>query len=297
MSTFTQLIDSTLLYLAGFTTQQDQSTHITGQINSSVTTMTVADPTAISKGIVEIDSELLWVDSVNSTTGVTTIAPYGRGFRGTTAASHAANARVVTAPLFPRTLVQRAINESIQAVYPDLFAVASTVLTYSPAVTTYELPSGAKQVLAASWQTVGPTKEWIPLRRWRVDQNAATTAFTSGASLSVYDTVVPGKPIKVVYTKQPTVLANDNDEFATVTGLPSSCEDVIRLGAAYRLVPFLDTPHLQGASAEADFSSNMRPVGGSSQLGRYFLQMYQVRLSEEVDRLQNLYPVRSHYTR
>jgi hypothetical protein len=121
--------------------------------------------------------------------------------------------------------------------------------------------------------------------------------FTSGVTISVYDMVVPGRPIRVVFSKQPTTMTNDSDDYVTVTGLPASSEDVIRLGAAYRLVPFFDTPHLSGMSAEADFSSNMRPVGGSSQLGRYMLQMYQMRLQEEVKRLQELYPIRSHYTR
>lgn len=103
--------------------------------------------------------------------------------------------------------------------------------------------------------------------------------------------------MKVVYTKSPSVLSAAGDDFVTTTGLPASCEDVVRIGAAYRLVPFFDAGHLSGMSAEADFSANMRPVGGSSTLGRYLLQMYQVRLAEETKRLQVLYPNRSHYTR
>lgn len=297
MSTFSELVDSTLLYLSGFTTLQDQSTHITSSVDASATTLAVADASAISRGMVEIDSELLWVDSVDSANNLVTVAPYGRGYRGTTAASHSANARLVTSPLFPRSLVKQVLNESIRAVYPDLFAVGELTVTYSPAVNTYELPAGAQQLLQASWQTIGPTKEWVPVRRWRVDRHAAPATWATGANVSIYDTIVPGRSVRIVYSKQPTVLANDSDDFVSVTGLPASTEDVVRLGAAYRLVPFFDAPHLSGQSAEADFSSNMRPVGGSSQLGRYMLQMYQVRLQEEVKRLQDLYPVRSHYTR
>ena len=297
MTTFAQMCDSTLLYLHGFTTMQDQTTYLTSAIDADDLTFTVHNAANISTGIVEIDSELLWVESVDSTSNTVTIAPYGRGFRGTTAASHGVHSRVVTSPLFPRTLVKQVINEAILSVYPELFGVAETNITYNPAVLTYALPSGAQQVLQVSWQSVGPTREWMPVRRWRLDRHAATTSFASGVALSVYDTIVPGRAIRVVYTKQPTLLSSDSDTFTTITGLPQSTEDVIRLGAAYRLVPFFDAPHLSGASAEADFSSNMRPVGGSSQLGRYLLQMYQLRLQEESRRLQELYPVRSHYTR
>lgn len=297
MTTFSQMCDNTLLYLHGFTTMQDQTTYLKSAIDADDLTFTVGNAANISTGTIEIGSELMWVDSVDAGSNTVTIAPYGRGFRGTTAVSHSLNERVVTSPLFPRTLVKQVLNETILAVYPQLFGVAETNITYNPAVLSYALPTGAQQVLQVSWQSVGPSKEWLPVRRWRVDRHASPSVFTSGVALSVYDTVVPGRTLRVVYTKQPTALTSDSDVFTTTTGLPASCEDVIRLGAAYRLVPFFDAPHLSGASAEADFSSNMRPVGGSSQLGRYLLQMYQLRLQEEERRLQELFPVRSHYTR
>jgi hypothetical protein len=152
-------------------------------------------------------------------------------------------------------------------------------------------------VLQVSWQSIGPSREWFPIRRWRVDKHANTTAFASGATLSLYERIVPGRTVQVVYTKQPSVLSAGSDDFTDVTGLPASSEDVIRLGAAYRMVPFFDSPHLSGMSAEADFAANQRPVGASAQLGRFLLQQYQVRLTEEARRLQSIYPVRSHYTR
>lgn len=297
MTTFDELCDYTLLYLHGFTTMQDQTTSLSNSITSSQLTFAVADTQSISNGIIEIGSELMWVDSVNTATSTVTVAPYGRGFRSTVATAHSAGDRVVTSPLFPRVLIQRAVNETIRSVYPDLFGIAETTLTFSPAITTYQLPAGAQQVLQVSWQSIGPSKEWVPVRRWRVDRHAAPAAFASGVSLSLYDMIVPGRPVRVVYSKVPTELSSSSDVYTTVTGLPASSEDVVRLGAAYRLVPFFDAPHLSGYSAEADFSSNMRPVGGASQLGRYLLQMYQLRLQEEAKRLQDLYPIRSHYTR
>jgi hypothetical protein len=256
----------------------------------------MADLTAVSRGVIEIGDELIRIDDVNQTGLVAVAPPYGRGYRGTTAATHATGSRVVTAPLFPRKLVKEALNQSIQSVYPMVYAVDSTTFTYSPAISTYALPAGAMNVMSVMWQTVGPSKEWLPVRRWRVDTSADATAFPTGATLSVYDGITPGRTIKVVYTKPPVTVASEASAFST-TGLPASCEDVVRLGAAWRLAPFLDAPHLSGNSAEADFSANMRPVGAAAQFSRVIQQQYQLRLLEESQRQQDQFPVRAHYTR
>ena len=69
MTTFNEMIDDTLLHLQGYTTQQDQVTHITSNVAVDALTIPVADVTAVSRGIIELGNELIWVDSVNYTTG------------------------------------------------------------------------------------------------------------------------------------------------------------------------------------------------------------------------------------
>lgn len=297
MSTFSQLTDQTLMQLYGYTTLQDQATYLSANLASGATTATVADVTAISRGIIEIDDEVIWVDDINSTTGVLTIPPYGRGYGGTTAVAHTSGSRVVSSPMFPRQMVKDALNDAIRAVYPDLYGIGQTTVTFQPAINTYALPSGALDVINVAWQTTGPSKEWMPVRRWRVDKQAATSAFSTGVTVSVYDMIVPGRSIKITYTKQPSALVNASDDFVTVTGLPASTEDVIRFGAQYRLVPFFDSARLSGQSAEADYSGQPRNQNNAASLSRFILQMYQVRLAEENRRLSALYPIRSHYSR
>jgi hypothetical protein len=247
--------------------------------------------------MVEVGDELIWVDSVNTTTGELVIPPYGRGYRGTTAAEHTIGERVVSSPMFPRNMVKKALNDAILAAYPDLFGLGTTTFMFNPAVTTYALPAGALDILAVSWQTTGPSREWMPIRRWRVDKMADTSAFSSGVTVSLYDAIVPGRTVKVTYTKQPSVLENASDDYVTVTGFPASSEDVIRLGAAYRLTPFFDSAKLTGQSAAADFNDRQGQSNTASTLSRFLLQMYQVRLAEEARKLQNVFPIRSHYTR
>lgn len=295
MSTFNQLADSVVLHLSGFTTLQEQASHLTATINASQTTATVYDASALSRGLIEIDDELLWVDNADSASNTLTIAPYGRGYRSTTAASHLINTRV-SVPFIPRILVKRAINEAILGSAPDLFAVASSTFTYVPGTYTYEIPAGVDAIVRVQWQDATTASEWIDLERWTVDTFANTSIFPSGKSITVKELIVPGRTVRVVYRTDPSVLVNATDDFATVTGLPSSCEDVIRLGAGYRLVTWLDVPHLSGSSAEADFSTNMRPATGAAQSARNMLQQYQLRLNAESQRLNDMYPVRVNYT-
>lgn len=295
MSTFNEVTENVLMYMYGFTTLQDQATYVTSSVSNSVLTFPVAEASTLSRGMVEIDDELVWVDSVDTVGLTATIPPYGRGYRGTTAASHASGTRIVSAPLFPRVVIKKAINEAIQAVFPDLYGVATTTFTYVPGTYTYALPAGAQSVIQVQWQDSSTATEWNRVRSWSLDGNADTTVFPSGVALTVGDMVVPGRTVRVVYTKIPTVLVNPSDDFATVTGLATSCEDLVRWGAAMRLLPFFDSPHLSGMSAEADFSANMRPVGGASNLSKYMLQNYQIRLREEAAKLAAQFPVRVHY--
>jgi len=297
MTTFKEMIDDTLMQLTGYSTFQDQATYLTSPITSTALSIPVADATAISRGLIEIGSELIQVDAVNNTTAVLTVPPYGRGYRSTTASAHDTGTRVVSSPMFPRHMVKKAINDAIKSVYPELFAVGSTTFSFQPSITSYNLPSGALDALQVTWQSTGPSKEWMPVRRYSVDKHAATAEFPNGVAINVYDGITPGRTIKVTFSKEPEPMVNETDVFGTVTGLPSSCEDLIRFGAAYRLVPFFDSARLSGQSAESDFGGANRQASGASQLSRFLLQMYQVRLAEETKGLQTLFPTRSHYTR
>jgi len=297
MTTFAQMIDDTLMQLTGFSTFQDQATYLTADIEADSLSMLVNDVTAVSRGLIEIGSELIQVDNVNTTAGALIIPPYGRGYRSTTATSHSIGERVVSSPMFPRSMVKKALNDAIKSVYPELFAVGSTTFSFQPSITAYNLPEGALDVLQIRWQSTGPSKEWMPVRRYDVDKHAAVSEFSNGVAVNVYDGITPGRSVKVTFTKEPEPLNDETDVFTTVTGLPSSCEDLIRFGAAYRLVPFFDSARLSGQSAESDFGGANRQPSGASQLSRFLLQMYQVRLAEETKGLQSLFPTRSHYTR
>lgn len=300
MATFSQMTDEVSRKLAGFTLRQDRQTHLTVAVNSSASSVTVDSANNVSTGVIQIDDELIYVDSYDRTTGVLTIPPYGRGYNGTTAAAHTVGARVIISPTFPSLDIKDAINETIQAVFPDLYATNVHTFSYSTAKSTYALPAEVETVLGVSFQTTGPSKEWLPVRGWRVDPMANTAAFGgSSNSISLYSGVEPGRTVQIFYTVAPTVLSNNSDVFETVSGLPASCKDVIVLGAAARLSAFVDPGRLTFGSAESDQQSQIagRSYGAGTNASKYLLALYDKRLSEESRKLTDRNPTRIHFTR
>ena len=295
MSTFVNLIDETNLALTGYTNRQDQATFLTADIGSTDTTFTVADGTVLTRGLVEIDDELIWVDSFDRTTNTATIPGYGRGFRDTTATTHSAGTRVTISPSFPRSVIRRNLNLAIDGVYPDLFGIYYTTFTWQAAVTTYQLPNEAIDILGCSWQTIGPSKEWLPVRHYRIDRMANPTTWGTGKTISIREGIIPGRTVMVTYTKKPSTLTYDSDDF-TMTGLSDSAREIIILGAAYRTAMYLDMGRVPAATAEADAQQGNDPIGSATNIGRMLQQMYNQRLLVEVRRLQVQYPPRTHYT-
>lgn len=296
MATLNDLVNETLQHLAGYSMRQDALTHITSSVTSTATSITVANAESVGKGPIEIDDELIWVDNFNRTTGTLTIPPYGRGYLNTNASAHDANTMVTINPTFPRHMIRKAINDTILAVGSSLFGTNTYTFTYSPAVTTYSLPDETDGILSVSFQAIGPTKEWVPVRGWRLDKMANPSALNSTKSITLLSLVDPGVTVQVVYTFDPEPLESGSDDFGSVTGLPDSCKDVIVLGAVYRLLSFVDPGRLTYVTPEADVQGGRVQFGSGTNVARYVFALFQQRLQEETARLHGKYPVRVHYT-
>jgi len=307
MATLTDMINEVSMNLAGYTLTQDRSTYLKTAVTS--TTSSSASPTSLSlgstdnvgKGIVEIDEELMWIDTYDRVGNTATVAPYGRGYLGTTAATHALDAKVTISPTFPRFTIKRAINDTINALGSSIFAADTTTITSNAAVAAFRLPTtgdslNIRNILSVAYQSIGASKEWIPIRSWRLDNNANTTAFTSGQTISIYDVVPSGRTIQIVYSKDPSVFTTNADEFSTQTGLPDSCKDLTILGATYRLLSNLDPARAAMVSPQADEVDNKRPYGSSQSLTKQVYALYSQRLAEEIKKQQDKYPIRVHYS-
>jgi hypothetical protein len=301
VATLSNLIDEVKANLQGYTLNQDRLTYVAnaGGISGTEIAIKVGSQDNLAKGVVEIDDELIYVDSFDKTTNTLNVirAGFGRGFQGTDAATHAEYAPVILSPTFPRISIKRAINDTIGSLYPKLWGTASTTFTFNGVINTYQLPAEAEEVISLAWESLGSSKEWYPVKRWRPDSMANTGAFTSGNTVTVYDAITPGRTVQVFYTKEPSLLVNNSDDFTTVTGLTESCRDVVALGAAYRLLSYLDPGRINLASAEADTADSKLPSTAGTSASRYIFALYQQRLNEEAGKLQGKYPTKIRYNR
>ena len=200
MATFGSMTDEVVRKLAGFTLRQDRQTHLTAALNATAVTITVASANNISSGIIQIDDELIYVDSYDRNSGVLSIPPYGRGYNGTSAATHQSGARVIVSPTFPSVDVKDAINETLLATFPDLYTTGTHTFSFSPAKSTYALPEEVETVLGVAYETTGPSKEWLPVRGYRIDPMANVDAFNSKNSITLLSGVESGRTVQVFYT-------------------------------------------------------------------------------------------------
>lgn len=299
MATFGSMTDEVARKLAGFTLRQDRQTHLTVALNATATTINVASAQNISSGVIQIDDELIYVDSYDRIDNTLSIPPYGRGYNGTSASSHQTGARVIVSPTFPSVDIKDAINETLLATFPDLYTTGTHTFLFSPAQSTYPLPDEVETVLGLSYETTGPSKEWLPIRGWRVDPMANTDSFNSRNSISLYSGVESGRTVQVSYSAAPSVMDSNDDDFEIVTGLPTSCKDVIVLGATARLASYIDPGRLTFGSAESDQQSQIagRSYGAGTNASKYLLALYDKRLSEEARKLNDRNPIRIHFTR
>ncbi len=286
MATLNQLTEQTLGEINGYVRNQESLTYATNVVDSDDLSITVDDASSISKGIIEIDDELIYVKKSIAASGTlqvlgTAANQVGRGWRATTATSHVSGSVVRNNPLFPRTQVKRAILETIKGMtFP---VISNETFTFNGSDYSYVMPDSLVDITGVSWELPDSTGVWALIKRWRLDTNYLNGAAT-GQALILNEAPMPGQTVRVQYTKYPTTIT-DNQEL-TVSGLPSSCEDVVRLGAMYRLLSTVDPGKVIATSVSADALDQPVSAGASTNTAKYIFQLYTVRLAEEISKQQ-----------
>lgn len=300
-ATFNDIVQRVRQQLLGFTRDQASISYLVQPMTStdmsfSVDTSTV---TNLSRGITEIDDELMLVKSYDKNSGIVTLfgnSVTGRGVEATTAASHLSGAIVTADPRYPKQRIKEAINDSINGVYPDLWTFGEYEFNYTAARYEYPIPAEAEGVYKVVINTIGPSGVWFPLTSWRFNAMASTgsqvkpTPPPTGKSIQLMrDAIVPGRAVRVSYTKKPNILVNGTDDFEAVTGFPERYIDLITYGACWRMLPSYEAGRLQQQSIESTERAPLVPTGAASGASQYFLGLYQRRLNEEQDRLLQLF--------
>lgn len=285
MSTFGQLTDQVLQNLQGDSLDQNEQTFLTSPIGPTDTTIPVDEVTLLSQGLCEVGDELLWVKQINTQTNMATVSDFGRGYRSTTAQSWPAGTPITNNPRYSRSRVKQTINTAVVNVYPDLYGIKTYEFPYVGARLAYELPEGLDQIHNMTWQSIGPSKVWIPITEYYYQPDANTTAFPSGKSVTISDSIIPGRTVRVTYITAPDPMEDDSDDFTITTGLAVTAEETIVYGACYRLVGFLEPPRLQTNSVESSQRGTLVPPGSGINAGQFFFNLYQIAMQQERERL------------
>jgi hypothetical protein len=77
MPTLNEMIDDVRGSLQGYTLRQDRITYVANPsgINTTDTEITVGSASNLAKGVIEIDDELIWIDSFDKANNVLNVIP------------------------------------------------------------------------------------------------------------------------------------------------------------------------------------------------------------------------------
>lgn len=291
MPEFRELVDEALSVLQGNTIDVPAMGTLVGPLTATSTEVGIdfggSPGAARPNGYIEIGHELLMVSTFNPQTGMATVPSWGRGAAGSKAVTHNAGDQVTVRPRYPRFRIARTINQVIDGLSPTLFAVKTLPPTVKDADhagdVAIPLPADAIRVLRVDVQAPGPFAERRVHRRWWIDTVA-------GQRVLVVRECGP-VAVDVTYAGTPARLSNVTDDFATVSGLPASCADLVVLGALARLVLAPDAAHLQVTDVQAaQRSEQVQPSSGTT-LARYYQALFTARLDSEQQRLQQTFPI------
>lgn len=293
MTTLEDLRQRVRSQLMGFTRDQQQVAVLAAPITSSDTSLTLDTNTArnISRGLVEIDDELILLQSLDLSTNVATIigGVNGRGREGSVAASHSANALVTMSPTVPRVRLTEAINQAIMAMYPKIPIFSTTEITKLAPVFEYAMPADCTEIWYIVSDTVGPSQVHYPSPRWRFNPKAPTSDFASGKSIQLLDFVTPGRAIRIVYTKAPVELVNATDTIAT-SGYDDRMSETIIWGALARLIPSFEAARLQQLAVEGTVRAALVPASAATKTAAYYEALFQQALDLERNRIMDETP-------
>lgn len=274
--------------ILGYSRDQQQITMLLDGVTPTDTALVLdtSTQTAVSRGLVEIDDELILIKSLDISTGTATVmgGVLGRGREGSSAASHAAGALVTMSPVMTREAITEAINDTVRAMYPSLPITKATEIIKLAPVFEYGLPAEAVGVHYITVQTIGPSKIWHPGPRWRYNPNSDTTSFPTGKSIQLMDDVVPGRAIRIIYMVEPGQLVNGTDDFHSITGYENTAQDIVIWGALARIIPSYETARLQAQSVEGTERDNLVPAQSALRTAAYYQSLYDAALARERNR-------------
>jgi hypothetical protein len=235
MTTAATVIDRTLRQLLSGTVEPRNK--LASTINSSATSITVTYPLEGLRAaqICEIDSELMYIWSVDSGTKTMVVE---RGFNGTTAAAHTANALIIVNPRFPRAQMLEAMNDEmsdLSSPLNGLFQIKTVDIDYNGSDVMINLAGITSIIDILTVSVRYMTDDYPVARKVRLVRDVPTDDFPSGYALRFDQGVFPGR-LRIVYKAAYSPVTTEATDVNTTCGIQDSVLDIVTLGTQIRLM-------------------------------------------------------------
>jgi hypothetical protein len=242
MSTLRQIVDQTRhdWLMQG---QREVIARLSGALSDTTgVIVTLSGQSPVAGMVLTIDSEDIYVIAASGAATTDAI----RGYNGTTAATHLNSALVTINQRFTDFRIIRAINDELRSFTAPpngLFRPRTVTLTPVAGQSGYDLGVSTDFLDVLSVQvrdvTGSITLSWMRDSMWRVERNMPTDDFASGIAIFFRRGVPVDHDVLVTYAATYTAVTSANlaAEISTTTGLQTTAEDILPVGAALRLVP------------------------------------------------------------
>lgn len=236
MATVGTVVDRCLRQLLSGTVEERNK--VVSSVSVSATTLNLSyDLGGIRSGVaIQIDSEMMYVWDVDPGAKTATVE---RAYNGTAAAVHAAGSIVTVNPKFPRAQVLEAINaelDDLSSPMNGLYQIKTLDVDYNGTYAMLTLPTIDNVIDLVSVSLRYIATDYPILRRVRLIRDLPTDDFNSGYALKFDEQIQRPGRIHVVYKTPFNNVTSDTQNVQNIAGLPSSCEDILMMGAQIRLV-------------------------------------------------------------
>lgn len=289
MSSVGTVVDRTLRQLMSGTVEERNKTTLA--INAATTTVTFQyDLSGIRPGgVIQLDNELMYVWEISAGSKSVTVE---RGWNGTVAAAHAASSVATVDPKFPRAQILEAMNaelDDLASPMNGLFQIKTLELNYNGTDLMVNLPTTDRIIDLISVSLRYISTDYIKVRRCRLIRDLPNDDFNTGYAIRFDEQVRAGRMI-IVYKSPFSNITTETQNIQNVSGLPTSCEDILILGSQIRLVGPREIKRNFTESQGDTRRSDEVPSGSVSNSITNLLRMRRDRITSEAAKLMRQYP-------
>lgn len=289
MSTVGTVIDRTVRQLMSGTVEERNKT--VSAITATATSVSFQYDLGGMRpgGVIQIDNELMYVWEISAGAKSVTVE---RGWNGTTAAAHIASSIATVDPKFPRAQILEAINaelDDLASPMNGLFQIKTMEMNYNGSDIMVNLPTTDKIIDLISVSVRFISTDYPKIRRVRLIRDLPSDDFNSGCAIRFDEEVRAGRMV-VVYKTPFVNVTTDAQNIQNISGLPTSCEDILIMGAQIRLVSPREVKRNFTESQGDTRRAEEVPSGSVSNSITNLLRMRRDRITSEAAKLARQYP-------